>query len=121
MSQAACVSCQVKGTCSAADIKEKEVEVEQWQGNYSPGEMVEVITRESQGFVALFFAYILPLIFMVVVLATIFTFTKNEGLAAIGSLVILVPYYFVLFLLRQKLRKTLKFDIRKQLNISNYE
>jgi sigma-E factor negative regulatory protein RseC len=121
ISQAACVSCHAKGACTASDIKEKEIEISQWQGNYSPGDQVEIVSSESQGFVAIFFAYILPLVLMVSTLVLIITFTKNEGFAAIGSLAILVPYYFILFLLRLKLRKTLKFNIRKQLNIRQYE
>lgn len=121
LSQAACVSCQAKGACSSSEIQEKEIEVNQWQGSFSPGDYVEIVTRESQGFVALFFAYILPLILMVLVLTFVILQTKNEAFAAIGALFILAAYYFVLFLFRHRLRKTLKFNIRKQLNFRQYE
>ena len=116
ISQAACVSCQVKGSCSSSEIKEKEVEVTEWEGHFAPGDSVEVMASKSQGYRALFFGYLLPLILVVATLAGVNTVAKHEALAALGALGILLPYYFILFLFRSKLRNTLRFRIRKQLN-----
>lgn len=121
LSQAACTSCHAKGACSAADIKEKEIEVTKWQGDFKPGEQVEIISNESQGFRAVFLAYVLPLILMVAELFIVLHTTNNEMIAALGALCILASYYFILYTFRQKLLKSLKFDIRKSAKLNQYE
>jgi len=113
LSQAACVSCHAKGACSSSDIQEKEIEITKWQGEYTPGERVEIISNESQGFRAVFLAYVLPLVLMVTVLVFVSNATDNEVIAAFGALIILTSYYFILYIYRKKLMKSLKFDIRK--------
>jgi len=121
LSQAACVSCHAKGACSAADIKEKEIEITKWQGDFEPGEHVEIISNESQGFRAVFLAYVLPLVLMVAELFLVLHTSENEMIAAFGALCILASYYFVLYIFRQKLLKSLKFDIRKSVKLNQYE
>lgn len=113
VSQSACVSCQVGGSCNMSDMKEKEVEIESWKGTYTRGEFVEVIASESQGFRALFVAYILPLIILLFTLIILLQTTGNESLAALAALGILVPYYGILYLLKEKIKQTLNFSIRK--------
>jgi sigma-E factor negative regulatory protein RseC len=81
-----------------SDVKEKEVEIESWKGTYTRGEFVEVIASESQGFRTL-----------IVLLQT----TGNESLAAAASLGVLVPYYGILYLLKEKIKQKLNFSIRK--------
>ena len=117
LSQSACVSCHAKGACSTADLKEKEIEITKWQGDYFPGEQVEIITNKSQGFRALFLAYLIPLILMVSALVVLLNSTNNEVVSAMGSLLVLALYYFILFLFRHYLKKTLKFSIRKSSKI----
>ncbi|PSK82674.1 SoxR reducing system RseC family protein [Prolixibacter denitrificans] len=113
VSQSACVSCSVNGSCNMSDVKEKEVEIESWKGTYTRGEFVEVIASESQGFRALFVAYILPLIILLITLIVLLQTTGNESLAAAASLGVLVPYYGILYLLKEKIKQKLNFSIRK--------
>ena len=96
-----------------SDMKEKEVEIDNWKGTYARGEFVEVIASESQGFRALFVAYILPLIILLFTLIILLQTTGNESLAALAALGILVPYYGILYLLKEKIKQTLNFSIRK--------
>lgn len=121
LSQAACVSCHAKGACSSSDIQEKEIEITKWLGEYAPGEHVEIISNESQGFRAVFLAYVLPLVFMVTELVVVLIATDNEVIAALGALIILSSYYFILYIFRKKLMKSLKFDIRKSAKLYQYE
>ena len=121
LSRAACVSCQVKGACSASDIKEKEVEITKWHGEFAKGEQVEVVSTESQGFRAVFLAYVLPLILMLSELVVVINTTNNEIIAAIGALFILAFYYFVLYLFRQNVMKSMKFEVRKSAKLNQYE
>lgn len=113
ISQSACASCHAKGACSASDQQEKEVEINSWQGEFHVGDRVEVVVRESQGFMALFFAYILPLLLLLIALISFLALLGNEGLAALAALSILIPYYIGLFYFRNRLRKALSFTIKK--------
>jgi len=121
LSEAACVSCHAKGACSVADIKEKEIEITKWSGNFKPGEQVEIISNASQGFRAVFLAYVLPLILMVTELFVVFNMTNNEMIAALGSLFLLASYYFILFIFRHKILNSLRFEIRKSAKLNQYE
>jgi len=121
LSQAACVSCHAKGACSAADIQEKEIEITKWQGEYTQGERVEIISNNSQGFRAVFLAYVLPLILMVTELVIGSIATDNEVITAIGALIILCAYYFMLYLFRQNVMKSMKFELRKSAKLNQYE
>lgn len=109
----ACVSCQVKNICSVGDKKEKIIEIYNCKEKYEPGENVIVTLEQSKGLNALFLGYILP--FMILVLTMIITssLSTNQGLAGILSLLILVPYYIILYYFRDKLKKTFTFKIRK--------
>jgi sigma-E factor negative regulatory protein RseC len=113
ISQSACASCHANGVCSASDLKEKNIEITTWEGVFSPGEKIAIIANESQGFRALFFAYMLPLILLLSSLVIFTNIQDNEGLAALISLCLLIPYYLGLYFFRDKLKETLNFTIRK--------
>jgi sigma-E factor negative regulatory protein RseC len=113
ISQSACASCHANGVCSASDLKEKDIEITIWEGVFSQGEKIAIIANESQGFRALFFAYILPLILLLSSLVILTNIQVSEGLAALISLCLLIPYYLGLYFFRDKLKETLNFTIRK--------
>jgi sigma-E factor negative regulatory protein RseC len=113
VSQSACASCHAKGACSASDVEEKRIVVKKPNHNYSVGETVKVTMNQSLGFKALFLGYLLPLI---IVLVTLFVFSGvgyTEAQAGIFSLLVLPPYYLILYLLRNKIAKEFYFDIDK--------
>lgn len=116
ISEAACVSCHAKGACSASDTKEKEIEIQNWSGDFHIGDKVEIISSKSQGYRALWFAYLLPLIIMVTSLIIILDALKNEAIAALGALLTLAVYYLILYLLKEKYKNSLIFNIRKSKN-----
>ncbi len=112
ISQSACASCHAKGACSASDVSEKIVVVSKTNHNFLVGETVKVLLKQSLGFKALFLAYILPFI---VVIASLFTFSAfmSEGKAGLLALLILIPYYAILYFLKNTLSKQFNFDIEK--------
>lgn len=116
ISEAACVSCHAKGACSASDTKEKEIEIQNWSGDFHIGDKVEIISSKSQGYRALWFAYLLPLIIMVTSLIIILDALNNEAIAALGALLTLAVYYLILYLLKEKYKNSLIFNIRKSTN-----
>jgi len=109
----ACASCHAKGVCSAADMKEKSVDVFDITNQYNVGEEVNVMLKQSLGFRALFLGYVLPFIIVLSVLIILTVITKDEAISGVGALAVLVPYYLILFLLKDKIRKKFTFTISK--------
>lgn len=108
-----CASCHAKGVCTAADMQEKMIEVFDFTNQYEVGEIVNVTLKQTLGFRALFLGYVLPFILVLFFLIVLSSLTKNEAISGIGSLVVLVPYYITLYILRNKIRKKFTFTISK--------
>jgi sigma-E factor negative regulatory protein RseC len=98
----------------ASDMKEKLVDISDTSGLYRVNESVVVTGKESIGYKAILWAFIFPLILLITMLIlgiTIWHFNETE--AALGSIFILIPYYFILYLLRHKMANTFRFSIKK--------
>jgi positive regulator of sigma E activity len=108
-----CASCHAKGVCTASDMQEKSVEVYDFSNQYSVGEEVNVTLKQSLGFRALLLGYVLPFTIVLFILIILTIITKNEAISGIGALLVLVPYYLGLFLLKDKIRKKFTFKINK--------
>lgn len=113
VNQSACSSCHANGACSVADFQEKEIEIPLVGTNYFPGQEVTVVFRESAGFTALFYGYILPFLLVMFTLILVFATTNNEALAGLTALGILVPYYITLYFFRHYLKKVFKFELEE--------
>ncbi len=110
----ACASCHAKGVCTASDMEDKEIEVYDKSGNFHEGEEVKILLQQSLGFRALWFGYVVPFILVLVALFTINAFTDNEIIIGVGGLGILVPYYLILYYLKDRFEKVFSFNIQKQ-------
>lgn len=109
----ACAACKVAGYCSAAESKEKLIDVfgETATRNLQVGQQVTVTTSGVVAAKALLWGFGLPFVLLVSVLIIVLIVTSSEGLAALCALAALVPYYFVLWLLRNRMRDELSFQI----------
>jgi sigma-E factor negative regulatory protein RseC len=121
ISQTACASCSASGACLSSDREEKEIEVQQKADYFFIGEQVLVIATSRQGYKAIFYAYLLPLILLVINLIVLLSLTKNEAIAAVSSIILLFPYYLLLFFFRNRLQDSFNFTLQKQPNISHNE
>ncbi|NLA25419.1 MAG: SoxR reducing system RseC family protein [Bacteroidales bacterium] len=115
LAQAACTSCRANTFCGA-DTSEKIIEINSWEGDYSTGEKVNLHLQESHGAIALFWGYIAPFIVVVAALIIMLQITNNEGLSGLVSLLVLIPYYAVLYLFKDKFKKIFSFKISKLTN-----
>ena len=111
MSVSACASCHARGACTASDTSEKLIEVAlEDAGEVQPGQLVTVNMKSSAGNVALFYGYVLP--FLLVFVALIVSVNLvSEVYAGLISLGILLPYYLLLYILRNKMGKRFRFTI----------
>lgn len=112
LAMSACASCHAKSMCSVADVEEKVVEVKRRQGtNYLEGQQVTVTMKRSLGGKAVLLGYALPFLILMAVLLTVLFISGDEGLAGISAILVLVPYYWLLYRLRDKLKRTFSFEI----------
>lgn len=108
----ACGGCQARNICRAAESKDKLVEVQCADaGLLKTGQVVTVAGAESLGMKAVMWAFGLPLVLLLAAMIVVMVLTGDERMAALAALGILVPYYIVLFLMRERLKKDFKFRI----------
>ncbi|WP_300728985.1 SoxR reducing system RseC family protein [uncultured Bacteroides sp.] len=108
----ACSSCSVKGHCSVSETKEKLIDVfNKNEVTCQVGERVMIVGTTSMGMKAVFWAFVLPFLWLMTVLVLILHFTGNEPVAALASLGSLIPYYLVIYLCRHKLTRTFTFTL----------
>lgn len=114
LQSSACSACKVAAHCNASETKEKIIDVmDADASHYQKGDQVMVVADTAVGFRAGLYGYLLPLILMVVTLVGVLAATHSEGLAALSALGILMPYYVLLFLMRNKLRNRLSFTLER--------
>ena len=108
----ACGGCQARNICRAAESKDKLVEVRCADaGGLMRGQTVTVAGAESLGLKAVIWAFGLPLILLLAALVVAMSITGNERMAAFAALGILIPYYVILFLLRDRFKKDFQFRV----------
>jgi sigma-E factor negative regulatory protein RseC len=113
LSSSACSSCTVKGACNLAESQEKVVEVRKQQGQaYSVGRSVAVVMQRSTGTRAVLLAYLTPFTIVVLALIVLISAGIPEGISALVSMALLVPYYLILHHFRDKLKKDFEFTIQ---------
>jgi sigma-E factor negative regulatory protein RseC len=111
ISASACSSCHAQGACLASDLKEKEIEVINFKGQFHPGQLVNIIGKESQRYHAVLLGYILPFLLVFFTLILSISITNRDGLSGILSIAILIPYYLSLFLFRDRIKHSFEFEI----------
>ena len=111
----ACSACSAKGLCNASESKEKLIDVYEVQPACRIGEEVVVCGTTSMGMRAVLLAFGVPVLLLL--LALFVTMRVTDGDALVSSLVALfavVPYYLVIYFMKDKLNKTFSFTIEKQ-------
>ena len=122
IAQEGCAACNLKSSCSVSEVEEKIVDVfVENPGNYKNGEDVEVYYKQSLGFRALFLGYVLPFLILVISLIILMSVTQKELLSGIISLILLVPYYLILYFSKDKIKKTFQFSIKKSFNYPEFK
>ncbi len=108
----ACSTCKLKSVCPASKVR--VIEVKQSDLQLNKGDKVKISMDENLGLKALFLSYILPFFVLLAVLILVKILTKNDGIAGLAALFSLVPYYWILHLLRSKYEHKFKFTIKPQ-------
>lgn len=113
-SNSACAGCRARNACGAGESAEKIIEVETASASdYAVGEEVVVAVRRKAGLRAVVFAYVIPLMVLIVLLAAVKAAGAGDGAAAGVSVAGVGVYYIVLWLLRDRMADRIRFTIRK--------
>ena len=109
----ACAACSVKGHCSSAASKDKIIDIiDTAAASYQVGENVMVVGETSMGMQAVALAFIIPFVLLIFTLFLFMALIENELYAALLSLAVLVPYYYILWLNKTRLKQKFSFTIK---------
>jgi len=109
----ACRDCHAGTVCLASDKKDKVIEVNDLSGSFALQEQVIVSVRPSMGLFAAFIAYVVPLLFVIIAIVAGIYASGSEAIGGVIGLSVLIPYYFILYLVRDKLKKRFIFSLSK--------
>lgn len=111
IAQSACAACHAKSACTMSDQAEKVLTVPKPEDQeFQLFQKVKVVMAVGQGNKAAVLAYLVPIILLLAALFFCLGIGLSEGLAALIGIVVLIPYYLLLYTQRDKLKK--KFEYR---------
>ena len=109
----ACAACKVAGHCHASESKDKIIDVLN-AGDTSRlkvGDSVVVSASRDVANNALLLGFGAPFLLLVSVLLIMLQVVSDEGVAALAALSALLPYYGLLFLMRDRIKQKIAFSI----------
>lgn len=109
----ACSACSVKGHCNASESKEKLIDVfDTKASSYRVGEEVMLYGTTSMGMQAVFLAFGVPFLVLLITLFVAMCLTDGDELqSALVALSALVPYYLIIYVCRNRLSKKFSFTL----------
>ena len=114
LQSSACSSCSVKGHCNISETKEKIIDIHDKESAdcCSVGQEVMVCGTTSMGMKAVVLAFVLPFIVLLAALFVTMRVTDgDEAASALVSLCTLIPYYIIIYLLRNRISRTFSFTL----------
>lgn len=116
----ACGKCHAKGACTLGSGEEKYVDIEDYEGgSIKRGDKVTLEMKRSSGNIAVFYGYFLPFLVLLTFLISGSFYIESEGLLAILSIGILIPYYMVLYRYKDKLKRKFNISIKEVIKNDN--
>lgn len=114
VSSSACSACRAKGLCGVSESTVKKIQVPFDFGQWSVGQEVEVFLKKTMGYKAVWIAYVAPLGILLAVLLGLMSAGLSELLSGLAAIAAVALYYFVIWLLRSRLRNEYTFYIRQK-------
>ena len=113
LQSSACSSCSAKSHCNVSETKEKIIDIHDKDSAdcCSVGQQVMVCGTTSMGMKAVLLAFVLPFLILLFALFLSMELTNDEAASALVSLCTLIPYYIIIYLLRNKISRTFSFTL----------
>ncbi len=109
----ACSACHAKGLCGMSEEQEKVIMLPTDPYTvYKVGDQVQVYTKMTMGLKAVWISYVVPLAVLMILILSLSSVIGNEylrGGVAIGGVAV---YYFIIWLLRDRLSDQFEFYIK---------
>lgn len=109
----ACSACHSKDMCLSSEKAEKQVVAQTNGKSYAVGQRVLVLGNKAMANSAIALAYILPFVIVVLTLIVCLQCNFSELQSGLVSILILIPYYAVLYMFRHKLNNKFVFIIKE--------
>lgn len=108
-----CSACH-KSLCMLGESKAKEVEIPVQENSFRAGDEVIVRINPESGYRAVTLLYFMPFLLMLLALIVMLSAGYNEGISGLTSLFVLVPYFGLLYIIRNKLGTRCKMEAVKR-------
>lgn len=109
----ACSGCHAANYCSVSEKKEKIINIPVTE-NLNIGDTVWIEGELSMAYKALNIAILYPFLCLIIVLSVSYYISHNELVSGMFSLIVLLLYYGVLYLIKDKLKKQFVFTLKKR-------
>lgn len=111
----ACGGCDLSARCNASECRDMKVSVPIDSGKtYNVGDRVMVVTTSSSVKKALLLGFSIPLLLMLVTIVfCLLVFDIGEIRAASFGLLVLIPYYIILYLCRNIVGRSVDISVEK--------
>lgn len=112
LSRSACASCNIKTACNMSEMQEKIITIAAPKDKeLTVGQEVRVSIALGQANKAVIFAYVIPSIILISMIFILNGFKIDEGINALISIGSLIPYYLILFLFKDKIKRNFEYEI----------
>ena len=113
VSESACSSCHAKALCGLGEAKSKTVEVRTSAWNpHQIGDEVEVVLKKAMGYRAVFIAYGMPLVVLVVALLLLSAIGVGELWSGLGAIAAVAVCYLLIYIFRDRISKDYSFYLK---------
>ena len=112
MVSSACSECHAKGLCGMSEMEEKIILVP--TDPYEPkkvGDIVQVKTKMTMGLKAVWISYVIPLAVLMILILSLSAVIENEFLRGGIAIAGVGLYYFVIWLMKDRLSDQFEFYI----------
>jgi sigma-E factor negative regulatory protein RseC len=107
-----CDACNARSACGISDSGSKEIEINTPAQSLELNENVEVFLKKNLGLKAVFWAYVFPFILLFATLL-IASSVYQEWIAGLLAVGVLIPYYLLLYALKNSFKHTFKVSVSK--------
>ena len=109
----ACASCHAKSLCGMSEEEEKVIMLPtDPYATYNVGDEVMVCSKMAMGLKAAWISYVIPLAILMALILVLTSVGVNEFISAISAVGAVGVYYFIIWLLREKLQDEFVFYIK---------
>lgn len=115
VSESACASCHAAGLCGLTESKKKIVQVPvRDSSQFEIGQEVEVCLGTNAGMKAVLLSYVLPVLFLLILILSLSKIGLGELAAGGLSILGVAGYYLVLYFFRDRLAEGYEFYIKER-------